>query len=159
MIALAIAAAMVPLATVDRAIAPDDPESGLTHIFDLEVGDCFGDPGAAATPSLARDEEVHSVEVVPCDVTHMYELIDVVVHEAPSGANFPGSDALFEYGARPCAEDFEEIVGTPFLRSELDVVVIAPLDRSWSLGNRDLECIAVRVDRQPLEQTVVGSGL
>ena len=82
-----------------RAIAPDDPESGLTHIFDLEVGDCFGDPGAAATPSLARDEEVHSVEVVPCDVTHMYELIDVVVHEAPSGADFPGSDALFEYGS------------------------------------------------------------
>ena len=76
---------------------------------------------------MAEGEELNGVEVVPCDVPHMYELIDVVVHDAPSDAPFPGADVLFfEYGVRPCVENFEEIVGTPFMPSALDVSVIAP---------------------------------
>ena len=46
MIGLAIAAAVVPLAGLNRAIRSDGPDSGLTSILDLEIGDCFGDPGA-----------------------------------------------------------------------------------------------------------------
>ena len=62
-------------------------------------------------------------------------------------------------GPRPCLEDFEEIVGTPFLESELDLLVLTPLAEGWRLGDRALDCVAMRVDLQPLEQTVVGSGL
>jgi len=158
-VALVITGAAVGLGAGAVIKLPADSELGSTFVTDIDVGDCFGIPGATATPTPGQNEEVFGVDVVPCDVPHMYELIDVVFHEAKSDAEFPGTDALFEYGTQPCLEDFEEIVGTPFLESELDLLVITPLAEGWRLGDRDLDCVAMRLDGEPLEQTVVGSGL
>jgi hypothetical protein len=38
-------------------------------------------------------------------------------------------------------------------------VLLTPTDLAWDLGDRELLCVAMRVDGEPLEQTVVGSGL
>ena len=43
---------------------------------------------------------------------------------------------MFDYGMQPCLEDFEEIVGTPFLESELDMVLLTPNDLGWDRGPR-----------------------
>ena len=60
---------------------------------------------------------------------------------------------------RRCLEHFEEIIGTPFLESELDMVLLTLNDLGWDVGDRNIHCVTVRVDLQPLDQTVVGSGL
>jgi Septum formation len=155
MITLAVAAVLVPVGAFARAIQSDG--SGATSIHDLEIGDCFARPGSAATPS--RGEDVSSVDVLPCDVPHVYELVDVVALQHPSDADFPGADALFEYGSQGCAEDFDEIVGTPLPQSALQMVLITPLGEGWDEGDREILCVAVRDDGRPLEQTVIGSGL
>ena len=87
-----------------------------------------------------------SVDVVPCDVPHVYELVDVVALQHPSDADFPGADALFEYGSQGCAEDFKEIVGTPLPQSVLEIVLITPLGEGWDEGDREILCVAVRDD-------------
>jgi hypothetical protein len=147
-------------AAASEVSAPFDAvASRPTRIFDLELGDCIEprSPGTPADPVLSG--EVDRVEVVGCNVPHTYELIDVIVHDGPSSASFPGNDVLSRYGSERCAEHFEGIVGTPFLQSELDVILSSPTKGSWRLGDREIQCLAFRMDGRPLEDTVVGSGL
>ena len=145
--------------------------TGLAYrnLFALGVGDLRFAPGwgvwAWFVPFLnfVRPkqivDDVTTVDVVSCDDPHAYELIDVVAHDAPPGATYPGQERLFQFGAEQCVEHFEEIVGTPFMRSDLDVFMYVPTDFSWRLGDRDIQCMALRVDGGALEGTVVGSGL
>jgi hypothetical protein len=152
-------------AVISSGVAPELEVSASidareTHVLDLETGDCIGEPPTVSTATLTIPEgAVNTLDVVPCDLPHVYELIDAVEHRAPSGIDFPGQDEVFRYGADRCAEHFEEIVGTPFLQSELDVRLIVPTEGSWRLGDREIHCLAFRVDGAPLLGTVVGSGL
>ena len=146
------------LAAVGIAAVAPLPEIAMrrpTHVAELEIGDCFGGP----TPSLPTPgDEVATVDVVSCDEPHAYELIDVIVHDAPPGATYPGQERLFQFGAEQCVEHFEEIVGKPFMQSELDVFMYVPTADGWRDGDRDIQCMALRIDGGPLEGTVVGSG-
>ena len=135
-VALIIAGAVVGLGVGAVIKLPAESELGSTFVNDIDVGDCFGIPGATATPTPGQNEEVFGVDVVPCEVPHMYELIDVVFHEAKSDAEFPGADALFEYGTRPRLEHFEEISGTPVPRSpSWTLVVLTPNAQGWGVGD------------------------
>jgi len=147
--------------TAGEVSGPPDPAAPrTTRVFDLEIGDCFGDePPPVPTSGSVPAEEVSTVDVVSCDVAHAYELIDVIEHVASADSTFPGVETLFWYGAERCADRFDTIVGTPFLESALDVTLITPTKESWRLGDRDIQCAAVRVDGRQLDQTVVGSGL
>lgn len=141
-----------PVETSDRSA----PRS--THVSVLEVGDCFDLPASGATTAGIEDE-ISTVDVVPCDVAHLYELIQVVDHGAPQAAEFPGEKALVDVAYERCTHDFEVIVGTPFMQSALDVLTLTPTAAGWRLGDRTIQCTAMRMDGRPLEGTVVGSGL
>jgi hypothetical protein len=130
-----------------------------TSIFEVDVGDCIEPRSKNAPVAPEPAGEVGTVDVVACDVPHTYELIDVVVHEGSAEESFPGTDALTRYGSERCAEHFEGIVGTPFLQSELDVILFTPLEFGWGLGDREILCLAFRMDGRPLDATVVGSGM
>ena len=95
----------------------------------------------------------------PATSPHAYELIDVVAHDAPPGATYPGQERLFQFGAEQCVEHFEEIVGTPFMQSDLDVFMYVPTDgRLARRATATSSAWQLRVDGGPLEGTVVGSG-
>jgi hypothetical protein len=138
--------------------APTQDGVRTTRAVDLQIGDCFG-VLAPGTTQPWPTETIITVDVVPCDVSHAYELIDVAVHHAPAGADFPGDETLTSYGFEGCGAHFEEIVGVAFTESALDVVVYIPTKDGWLLGDRLIQCVAARVDGGPLEGTVVGSGL
>ena len=152
-----VAPASTVAAAVDEDVSPPaSPEGRRTPIALLEVGDCLLD----LRPTDVRDSgpTVMGAQVVACDVPHGSELIDLVIHDAPQGAEFPGPDALFLYGER-CLDRFEEIVGTPFHSSALDVVTLTPTGTGWRFGDRTIQCLVGRLDGADLEETVVGSGL
>jgi hypothetical protein len=153
----AVATPSTALTASGFTLEPD--ASRRTSILDLEIGDCFGQQRSRTSTTAVSGEEVEVVDVVPCDVPHVYELIDLIVHDAPSGTAYPGIDALNLFAAGRCAEHFENIVGTPFLQSALDVQLLTPTEDGWRLGDREIDCAAFRMDGQLLGATVVGSGL
>ena len=129
---------------------------GLLTI-ELEIGDCVDYPDAL--DRRAATEELLSVDAMPCDVRHQAEVIASVVHPGGSDDPFPGEDELFDFGVDQCLARFEPLVGIPFAESALDIRVMTPLSEGWDDGDREILCIAERVDGRPLEESVIGSRL
>ena len=129
---------------------------GLLTI-ELEIGDCLDYPDAL-DPRAATDDLL-SVDAMPCDVSHQAEVIARVVHPGGSDDPFPGLDALFDYGTDKCLARFEPLVGIPFAESALDMRVIGPLSEGWDVGDREILCVAERVDGRRLAESVIGSRL
>lgn len=127
------------LATVGR--------NGLVEDFELGVGECgegFPDDGG----SWETDD------AVDCGTPHDFEVYAVT--SAPVD-DAPGEDELGWFADGYCAVTFGEYVGTDYWESELDFIALLPSAAAWRGGEREVNCVAVDVDRRPLEGSVEGS--
>ena len=116
---------------------------------ELEVGDCVElDTGATRVTTLP---------LVDCDEPHRGEVFHVATLEG--GDEFPGEESVTARGEEVCVGDaFEDYVGTPFLRSALDVTTVYPTAFTWARGDREIACLAVRPDGGDLTESVRNSG-
>lgn len=114
----------------------DDGYETITTM-DLETGDCI--------ESLAIDEtgetfEVDSINRVPCDEPHEWEVI--ANKEVPGGGEYPGEDEVITRTDRFCAAEFKTFVGRGVARSELEMYIFFPQKASWDLyEDYDMSCV------------------
>lgn len=115
-------------------------EAGELEAFDLQVGDCFNDPGADA---------VDTVMAVPCTELHDFE----VYHSFDlADGDYPGADTIQSQWTQGCLAEFEGFVGTSFDQSLLDISGIFPTEETWNeLGDREVLCSVTAVDGNPRE--------
>lgn len=102
--------------------------AGVLGADELRLGDCFNDPGSA----------VDSVDVVPCDELHHFELYHWF--DLDDGA-YPGVDAMEDLWIQGCLVEFESFVGAPFDESQFDISAIFPTEQTWDdLSDREVMC-------------------
>lgn len=122
---------------------------GSNNVFDLEVGQCFNDPG--------DNEEVANVEIVDCTESHdneVFHLFDV------PGDEWPGDEAISASADEGCFNAFEGYVGTDYLSSEFFYAALRPTEQTWD-GNDDREvvCFLRLVDGTPRTGSARNSGI
>lgn len=124
--------------TADESIRTDDGEiveSGEVGAFRLQVGDCVNG---------AMSGEVSSVDGVPCDEEHQFEVyyaFDIL------GSDFPGAEAVQEEAQTTCLEQFEPFVGATYAESIYDITALWPTEESWDMvGDREVLCMILNYD-------------
>lgn len=131
----------------DRDASGAIVDAGSVDAFQMHVGDCFDDG------STFTDEEVSSVDGVPCAQPHdneVYAVFDVRT------ATFPG-DRMAELAHEGCLERFEPFVGKDYESSSLDIATLYPTSESWSKQNdREVICVVYDVDTKKLTGSVKG---
>jgi hypothetical protein len=116
--------------------------------FELEVGDCFDDPGPG---------EVETVMVMPCEGEHDFEVYHRFM--LPDGS-YPGAQAIQDAWIEGCLAEFELFVGTSFDESMLDISGIYPTRESWEgIDDREVLCSVTAVNGQPRAGSAQGSGV
>jgi hypothetical protein len=93
-----------------------------TSVENVEVGDCFEDPGVKT--------EFESVTAVDCDELHAFELF-ATVELGPPGRAYPGNDALLIEVDKECYKMFPQYVGIDFEKSAYAFAGLTPAERSW----------------------------
>lgn len=122
-------------------------------VLSLDVGDCvdLGNP----------DVQVDTIEELPvrdCDEPHDAEVF-AVADLALSSEEYPGTETVVAEVQRQCSgPTFEDYVGQDYQSSEIDVFTLYPTADGWDNGDQEYVCLAINVDRTPLEETVEGSG-
>lgn len=124
--------------------------SGDQRVTSLEVGDCFDDSAEFLT-----GEDVSSVPSVPCDEPHDNEVFHVTDY---SGSSY-SFEGIADFADMVCYSAFEPYVGRSYQTSVIDFTWLIPTEESWSLGDREVVCIAFHMDFEQLRGTVRGSGL
>ena len=144
---LAVAVALTSLAVGCGLIPETGPsrdengvvtESGELAAFDLQLGDCFNDPGL---------DQVETVTVVPCSLSHDFEVYHLFqMDDGP----YPGADAIRDEWIQGCLAEFESFVGISFDVSALDISAIFPTEESWNeLDDREVLCSVTAVSGLP----------
>jgi hypothetical protein len=112
-------------------------DGGSVTLDRLRVGDCFTEPGFEDLPDDGSEGESSGVvDVVPCREPHQAEVFESL---QMSGDGFPG-DAAIRRRAADCVPAFEDYVGRPYRRSDLEITLYTPTSTSWRLGDRTLLC-------------------
>jgi hypothetical protein len=139
---------LVPESGPDRNEDGAHVESGTLPAFDLQLGDCFNDPGSG---------EVEAVTVVPCAEAHDFEVYHVfTLDDGP----YPGTEIIQDEWIDGCLAEFEPFVGTSFDASILDISAIFPTEQSWDeLGDRVILCSVTAVDEVPRTGSARGSNV
>jgi hypothetical protein len=94
-----------------------------TSVENVEVGDCFEDPGV--------ETEFDSVTAVDCNELHAFELF-ATVELGPSSRAYPGNDVLLIEADNQCYELFPQYVGIDFEESAYAFAGLTPAERSWN---------------------------
>ena len=108
-----------------------------TTLDDLNVGDCFADPGLGS--------EVSEIDDVDCNQLHDFELYATVIL-GPSSRDFPGTVALFDELDSECVSRFPGYVGHDYLTSAYDFVTFTPVEDGWESGDRTGMCALYEFD-------------
>jgi len=104
---------------------------------DLKVGDCFDIP--------AEMVDVKDVQHHPCNESHTAEVFAVVTHPAARDADYPGDDAVADFAAAECLQQFPSYTGTSYDDSDLAVASVRPDHDSWAAKNdRAVACVLYR---------------
>lgn len=127
-------------------------EGGSMDVMELAVGDCLEDPLGGQT-----EGEVAEVQVVVCSEPHDSEVY--ALFDTPEGpdAEYPGDDAVNAVAEDGCLERFEGYVGQTYENSALFITTISPRSQTWSMGDREVVCLAYDPEEQ-LTGSVQGSG-
>jgi hypothetical protein len=116
---------------------------------DLKVGDCFDDPGAAAT--------IQSVQHHPCSEAHSAEVIFVGNYQDASA--YPGTDAFDSYAFNVCVPTFVSYTGRDYQTdTELDIGYMYPTEEGWPKGDREIACYVYRLDQGTMTTSVKAGG-
>ncbi|MFE6968656.1 septum formation family protein [Isoptericola sp. NPDC057653] len=116
--------------------------------LDYEVGECFDYPGSSAT--------IGDITPADCAAPHAAEVFSV--SQLPGG-DFPGESGVEQAFTDTCVPAFESYVGSDPADTSLTAYYIGPDEVSWTLGDRQLLCVAEAGDGSKLDASVAGSGL
>ncbi len=122
---------------------------GDGNVFELAVGDCFGDTDDA------DGGRISDVPIVDCSEPHDHEVFHTF--DVPDG-EFPGEDALAAQAEELCIPVFEEYVGAGYGSSRLGILPITPTQSSWDDGDREVVCALYDLQQTQLEGSMEGSG-
>lgn len=133
-----------PTAPIERSTAAEAP---------LEVGQC------GVVPDLRIGDALDPATVVTmaCEEPHDVEVVAVFGHPLDGDAPFPGTEAVDGYATDQCIARFEEYVGSRYVESGLDVIVVAPGEAGWEDGDRRIACVVYDVDFADLVGSVAGT--
>lgn len=120
-----------------------------TPLYDLHTGDCFDEPD-----SMAEDDLIGFVRVLPCDEGHQFELYAVVVVAAPDPA-YPGDTAI-EARADECLSRFAMYLDIPYDDSRYESSYYSPTEESWGRGDRTIFCMVADPDDARLTESLKG---
>ena len=131
-VAISVIAAALLVADMGEEASQETAPPGVevVNVFDLEVGDCL-------TEVQAIEEEILSVETVPCSEPHSEEIFAVVT--LPEG-DFPGDEAIVTQAEDVCVGEFEGFVGLSYAESVLEFNYAWPLEEGWDAGERGVVC-------------------
>lgn len=134
------AAVLVAVFWEDLNDDPDRDEQGRIvnrgeiSAFDVREGDCLNLP-----PS---QEEIYSVEAVPCDQPHQAEVYAVF---ELGGEAYPGDGRVVRSAEAGCNQRFPGAIGRRHARSELEFHSMYPTRQSWRLhDDRGVTCWVTR---------------
>ena len=104
---------------------------------DLQVGECFDDPGSAT--------EVSDVQRHPCSEAHSAE---VFYTGSMTGENdaFPSDDAILEFVGANCVPAFATYTGEEYTGDPIDIGYFHPTSEGWGDGDRGVICYAYNID-------------
>jgi hypothetical protein len=104
---------------------------------DLQVGDCFDDPGQVA--------EVKDVQHHPCSEAHTGEVI-YVGSMAGENSAYPSDDTILTFVGTNCLPAFASYTGKEYDGVTLDVGYFHPTSEGWNKGDRGVICYAYNID-------------
>ena len=122
-------------------------DSQTVSSTELKIGDCFSDN--------ALDGSTDPVPAISCDKKHDDETFVIV--KAPNRTDYPGDFALSKTADALCPPLFEQFVGAPLNRTNLDYSEIYPTQDSWKNGDRAVLCYAFE-DDNPVTGGLGGRG-
>ena len=121
----------------------DTEKAGASTLFHLRVGECFDSSAGTA----GRTVEVKDVTSVPCGDAHDGEVFAVVAHPAATDAGYPGDDAVADFAAAECLEQFPAYTGSGYDDSDLEVASVRPDHDSWvDKDDREVACVLYKKD-------------
>lgn len=110
-------------------------DGGNIFVEDLRAGDCAND--------LGEDEDVYTVDVVPCAEPHTGEVIALVTI---TDSSFPGDDVLSDYAEEDCVDELEAASPRAFDDESYSIYWIQPSEETWADGDRTLICMVTTED-------------
>ncbi len=123
--------------------ASSAPTTSIAAVEEVAVGDCFNDPDV---------EQVASIETIPCEESHDYEVMQIFGYPQGDDAPYPGADDLWQAAVDGCIEDFQQYTGLVWENeTELFIDAFYPLPDSWDAGDREAWCLLVRIDPDSFE--------
>jgi hypothetical protein len=120
-------------------------EGGGLGVLAIDVGDCIQLPDAT---------EVASVEGVPCSTPHDAQVY--AEFDLPDGP-FPGTSQLEQLAGEGCYDRWQVAVGTVYEEDTvLDFTFFNPLADGWATGDREVQCMVVRIDGTSMAGDLLG---
>ena len=115
--------------------------AGASTLFELETGQCFHSSATA----VGRTVKIEDVTSLPCTEAHDGEVFAVVTHPAGGKAPYPGDDAVADFAAAECLQQFPRYTGAGYDDSDLEVATVRPDADSWSeKDDREVACVLYR---------------
>jgi hypothetical protein len=112
--------------------------AGASTLFELETGQCFD----SSATTEGRTVEIEDVTSVPCTGAHDGEVFAVVTHPAAGEAPYPGDDAVADFAAAECLQQFPGYTGAGYDDSDLAVATVRPDADSWTdKDDREVACV------------------
>jgi hypothetical protein len=113
-------------------------EGGELGAFSIQVGDCLG---------AAESSQIETVEGIPCDEPHRYEVYHGFALEIADDS-FPGASVIEPAAESGCLEAFTSFVGVPLEQSIYQFVTITPTVDSWERSDdREVLCLLGLLDQ------------
>lgn len=139
----------VPSATAEASESTAATASpSMVSAFDLQVGDCF---------NTADISTVDKVEVVDCEVPHVYEVFGLSDYEGEGDA-FPGEDGLSAAADEACRPAFEDYVGITYDEStDWNGTFVNPSEETWAEGDREIICVLHTRDKTEVAGSAEGT--
>lgn len=123
-------------------------DGGELGAFRIQTGDCLGEVG---------DGEVESVEGIPCDQPHQFEVY--FAFNLDDG-DFPGDASVAEQGEQRCYSVFASFVGLSYEESVYGFTTLLPTEASWDeLDDREVLCLLGNYDGTPKTGSARGTAI
>jgi hypothetical protein len=110
-------------------------EGHLTRYADLQVGDCFDQPGGI----------IHLYRRLPCTKAHDRQIVGVVLDPSSADAGYPGTTTLIGEGRTQCAAASSAFVLRP-VGGGYRQTFYYPNRVSWDNGERRILCLVSSAD-------------
>lgn len=112
--------------------------AGASTLLQLRTGECF----TSEAGTSGRTVELDDVTTLPCTDAHDGEVFAVASHPAAKDDPYPGDDAVADFAAAECLEQFPGYTGSTYDDSDLEVASVRPDEDSWTdKDDRAVACV------------------